>query len=90
MQMTHCIIRNSLCIYVCCVSGRIDFFVKVIQARQATLHKEIDYIQELLKDLNDLRNNWQSVWNEVTTITSSLDIEIKLPSGGSSVLRRNA
>ena len=37
----------------------------------------------VLKDLSELRNNWQAVWNEVTTVASNLGIEIKLPSGGS-------
>jgi len=36
-----------------------------------------------------LRNNWQAVWNEVTTIASNLGIEIKLPPGESLALRRN-
>jgi len=63
--------------------------MKVIQARQATLDTEVSNIQELLKDVAELRNNWQAVWNEVTTVASNLGIEIKLPPGGSSALRRN-
>ena len=35
-----------------------------------------------------MRNNCQAVWNKVTTVASNLGIEIKLPPGGSSALRR--
>jgi len=56
------------------ILSRIDNCMKVIQARQATLDTEVCYIQELLKDLAELRNNWQAVWNEVTTVASNLGI----------------
>jgi len=52
----------------------IDICMKVIQAKQATLDTEVANIQELLKDLPELRNNWQAVWNEVTTVASNLGI----------------
>jgi len=68
---------------------RIDTCMKVIQARQATLDTEVGYIQELLKYLAELQNNWQAVWNKVATVASNLGIEIKLPPGGSLDLRRN-
>jgi len=63
--------------------------MKVIQARQATLGTEVVNIQKLLKDLAELRQNWQAVWNEATTVASNLGIEIKLPARGNSALRRN-
>jgi len=53
--------------------------MKFIQARQATLHTEVANIHEILKGLAELRNNWQAVWNELTTVASNLGIEIKLP-----------
>jgi len=55
---------------------RIDTCMKVIQAKQATLHTEVADIQEMQKDLAELRNNWQAVWNEVTTVTFNLGIDI--------------
>jgi len=68
--------------------SRIDICMKVIQARQTTLDTEVANIQEL-KYLAELRNNWQAVWNEVTTDASNLGIEIKLPPRGSLDSRKN-
>jgi len=72
------------------ILSRIDICMKVIQARQATSDTEVANIQKLLKDLAELRHNWQSVLNEATTVASNLGIEINLPPRGSSALRRNA
>jgi len=71
------------------ILSRTDVSMKVIQARQTTLDTEVANIQELLKDLAELRNNWQAVWSKVTTVASNLGIEIKRPPGGSLALRRN-
>jgi len=69
--------------------SRIDICMKVVQARQATLDAEVANVQERLKDLVEMRNNWQAVWNEVTTVASNLDIEIKLSSGRRLDVRRH-
>jgi len=62
--------------------------MKVTQARQATLDTEVANIQQLLNDLAELRNNWQAVWNKVTTVASNLiGIEIMLPPGRRAALR---
>jgi len=66
------------------ILSRIDICMKVIHVMQGTLNTEVANIQEILKDLDELRNNWQAVWNEVTTVASNLGIEIKLPPGESS------
>jgi len=54
----------------------------------SNIDTKVGYNQEP-KDLAKLRNNWQAVWNEVTTIASNLGIHIKLPPGGSLYLRNN-
>ena len=70
------------------ILSKIDICMKVTQARQATLDTEVANIQQLLNDLAELRNNWQAVWNKVTTVASNLiGIEIMLPPGRRAALR---
>jgi len=86
-------LKSFVCVFMSAVwfkiLSRIDIWMEVIQARQATLDTEVGWIQELVKDLAELRNSWQAVWNEVTTIAFNLGIDIKLPPGRSLDLRRN-
>jgi len=86
-------LKSIVCVFMSVVwfkiISRTDICMKVIQATQATLDTEVANIQELLKDLAELRNIWQAVWNEVTTVASNLGIEIKFPPGGTLDLRRS-
>ena len=50
--------------------------MKVIQASQAKLDTEVANIQELLKDLAELRNSWQAVWNEMTAVARTLALRL--------------
>ena len=86
-------VNSFVCVFMSAVwfeiLNRVDICMKVIQARQATLDVELANVDELIKDLLELRNNWQCIWNEINVVACNLGIELKLPPGGNAALRSN-
>ena len=86
-------VNSFVCVFMSAVwfkiLSRVDICMKVIQARQATLDVELANVDELIKDLLELRNNWQCIWNERNVVACNLGIELKLPPGGNAALRSN-
>lgn len=63
------------------ILARVDICMKVIQARDATLDVEVKNIESLITDLKSLRDKWDQLWKEATSVASSLDVEVKLYRG---------
>lgn len=71
-----CVIMSSIWIKVL---AAIDLRNKVLQARSATLDVEVHNIDDLLKELMVLRQQWQHLFAEAKAVAGELGIPIEFP-----------
>jgi len=53
---------------------------KILQTRVGTVDVEVKNLEDLLCDLQSIRDQWSKIWNESALVANGLDMPTKLPS----------
>jgi len=53
---------------------------KILQTRVGTVDVEVKNLEDLLSDLQSIRDQWTKIWNESALVANGLDMPTKLPS----------
>ena len=62
------------------VLSAIDERNKILQTRAGKVDVEVKNLEDLLCDLQSIRDQWSEIWNESALVTNGLDMPTKLPS----------